>query len=213
MTAPDYRRDGYALVKGLIPREVATMMLVQLQSDLASRGMSLANLEREGPLLARAASEIAGNQYPKFAFFHWGLTSRVEELVGVPLLPSYCYFRLYREGDICKVHGDRLACEHSLSLTLDYSDGVPWPLEVAREPIAAPYQRADLAFAPEERSGSVSMEPGDAVLYQGVHHHHGRTAPNPNAWSAHLFLHWVARGGPYADQAFDGRPPPPPVRF
>ena len=33
---------------------------------------------------------------------------------------------------------------------------------------------------------------------------HGRTRPNPNGWSAHLFLHWVDRDGPYADKAFDG---------
>jgi len=53
----------------------------------------------------------------------------------------------------------------------------------------------------------VSMKPGDAVLYEGVHHRHGRTDPNPNRWSAHLFLHWVDRDGPYRDHAFDGRAP------
>jgi len=41
------------------------------------------------------------------------------------------------------------------------------------------------------------------VLYRGVQRRHGRTRPNPNGWSAHLFLHWVERGGPYADFAFD----------
>jgi hypothetical protein len=27
--------------------------------------------------------------------------------------------------------------------------------------------------------------------------------PNPNSWSAHLFLHWVEKDGRYRDQAFD----------
>ena len=40
-------------------------------------------------------------------------------------------------------------------------------------------------------------------MYQGVHHRHGRLDPNPNAWSAHLFLHWVDPAGPYRDEAFD----------
>jgi hypothetical protein len=213
VTAPDYHRDGYVHVPRIIPREVATGILVRLKQDLASQGMSLARLETQGPLLRAPASELYGHHYPMFVFFHWGLTALVEGLVGEPLLPTYCYFRLYREGDICRVHGDRPACEHSLSLTLDHADGVPWPLEVARARTETPYQRADEAFAPGEDAGAVSMEPGDAVLYQGVHHHHGRTTPNPNAWSAHLFLHWVARNGPYADHAFDKQPPPPYVTF
>jgi len=72
---------------------------------------------------------------------------------------------------------------------------------------------ADEDFAEEDSHVAVPMQAGDAVLYQGVHRHHGRTTPNPNRWSAHLFLHWVARNGPYANQAFDGRPPPEAVEF
>ena len=47
------------------------------------------------------------------------------------------------------------------------------------------------------------MRPGDGVLYQGTHHRHGRLTPNPNSWSAHLFLHWIDRNGDYAAEAFD----------
>jgi hypothetical protein len=79
--------------------------------------------------------------------------------------------------------------------------------------VETPYQRADDRFDEADEMRSVSMNPGDAVLYQGVHRHHGRTTPNPNRWSAHLFLHWVARNGPYAAQAFDGKPPPERVVF
>ena len=48
-----------------------------------------------------------------------------------------------------------------------------------------------------------------AVLYRGVQHRHGRIKPNPNRWSAHLFLHWVDRDGPHAAQAFDVMAAPP----
>lgn len=47
------------------------------------------------------------------------------------------------------------------------------------------------------------MRAGDAVMYRGVNHRHGRIEPNPNRWSAHLFLHWVDAKGPYAEHAFD----------
>ncbi|MBK6704704.1 MAG: hypothetical protein IPG56_13780 [Caulobacteraceae bacterium] len=56
---------------------------------------------------------------------------------------------------------------------------------------------------------SIAMLPGDAVLYRGVQHRHGRINPNPNRWSAHLFLHWVDRDGPHAAQAFDVMAAPP----
>ena len=57
------------------------------------------------------------------------------------------------------------------------------------------------------------MQVGDAVAYQGVDFRHGRTAPNPNRWSAHLFLHWVDPDGPHKDQAFDGKGIQEPVDF
>ena len=50
----------------------------------------------------------------------------------------------------------------------------------------------------------IAMQVGDAVLYQASHYPHGRMQPNPNAWSAHLFLFFVDRDGPYRDHAFDG---------
>jgi hypothetical protein len=135
-------------------------------------------------------------------FFLWGLTPLMSKLVGRELLPTYDFFRVYREGDVCRVHCDRYSCEHSLSLTLDYSDGLPWDLEVGKQRMEPSARVADEWG--DEAYGSVSMEVGDAVLYQGVHHRHARTKPNPNGWSAHLFLHWVDRDGPYADHAFDG---------
>ena len=203
-----YRRKGYVALPRFLPREVGYAFLERFKNDLASQGMTMERLNREGPLLRRPAAEMYGYHYPKLAMLHWGMTPAVEELVGERLLPSYAYFRLYRHGDICKVHGDRYSCEHSLSLTLAYSDDKPWALEFSPVRIDKPYERADEQFRPDEQPAGVAMEPGDAVLYQGVHHHHGRTAPNPNRWSAHAFLHWVARDGPYAEHAFDGQPPP-----
>ena len=49
----------------------------------------------------------------------------------------------------------------------------------------------------------IEMKPGDAVLYRGVERRHGRVTPNPNRSSAHLFLHFVERGGKHEAHAFD----------
>lgn len=207
-TASRYAQDGYAHLERFISRQVATGFLARMKADLARQGVGFDKLMKPSPLLKQPAAEIYGYHYVPLATFHWGMTPAVQALVGEAILPTYSYFRLYREGDICKVHGDRPACEHSLSLTLAYSDDRPWALEVSPVRTATPYARADGAFVHAERAQAVPMAAGDAVLYQGVHHHHGRTSPNPNAWSAHLFLHWVSSDGPYAAEAFDKQVPP-----
>jgi hypothetical protein len=197
----DYDKNGHALVEELVPAEVCNAFLNQLKADVERAGGALDRMTRPSNLLRRDAPELYGYHYPPMLALLWGLTPTVAGLTGRDLLPTYSYFRLYREGDICRVHSDRYSCEHSMSLTLDYSDGVPWPLEIATAP-SEPSARVEEDFGSEGHR-SVVMRPGDALLYDGVHRRHGRVAPNPNAWSAHLFLHWVERGGPYAEHAFD----------
>jgi hypothetical protein len=207
----DYHGNGYAHLEGLVAPEVAQAFLQGLKQDLGPAPIPLSTVGEHVNLLNRPAFEAYGHFWKPMLFFLWGLTPTVSRIVGRDLLPTYDYFRIYRAGDVCKVHADRLSCEHSLSLTLGYSDEEIWPLEIGRTR-QDPNARVDESFG-EEEFGSVPMAVGDAVLYQGVHHRHGRTIPNPNRWSAHLFLHWVDRDGPFADHAFDGRLDPAKVDF
>lgn len=200
----NYRRNGYVHLPGLLPPEVTTAFLQQLKEDIGPADIPLSRVQEHPNLLHRPAFEVYGHFYKPMLYLLWGLTPVVSEIVGRPLLPTYDYLRIYRSGDLCRVHFDRLSCEHSISLTLGYSDGKPWALEVGKTRHAAPSAAVDETFGAEP-SASLAMAVGDAVLYQGVHHRHGRTEPNPNRWSAHLFLHWVDKNGPYRDHAFDGQ--------
>lgn len=207
----NYAEDGYAHLKGLIPAEVAQAFLQGLKHDIGPGAIPLSRVTEHVNLLNRPAFEVYGHHYKPMLYFLWGLTPTMSEIVGRELLPTYDYFQIYRAGDVCRVHCDRYSCEHSLSLTLGYSDDKIWDLEVAREK-RDPSAAISEAFG-EQAFSAISMEVGDAVLYEGVHHRHGRTRPNPNAWSAHLFLHWVDRDGPYREHAFDGQVKPAPVDF
>lgn len=207
----DYQKQGYALVQELFPREVTSAFLAQLKADIGPGALPLSRVTEFPNLLARPAFEVYGHHYPSMLFFLWALTPVVRDIVGRELLPTYDYLRIYREGDVCRIHHDRPACEHSLSLTLDYSDGVPWNLEVEK-PATKPSSKVEDDFGPEAYA-SLAMKVGDAVLYHGVNHRHGRLKPNPNGWSVHLFLHWVDRHGPHRDHAFDGRVPPSNISF
>ena len=196
-----YRRQGYAVLPGLFGREVMAAFHGQLSRDLGLPEQS-ERFMTQGPLLSKQAIEVYGHVYPPMLYFLWALTPRVAQVAGCELLPTYCYFRIYQQGDICRVHSDRQACEHSLSLTVALSDEEPWALSVQTSRTVEPFASADADFG-DAPFGSAAMLEGDAVMYQGVHHRHGRVDPNPNAWSAHLFLHWVDAAGPYREQAFD----------
>lgn len=206
-----YHDDGYAHLEDLVPAEIAQAFLQSLKQDLGPAPIPLSGVTNQVNLLTRPAFEAYGHYYKPMLYFLWGLTPIMSQIVGRELLPTYDFLRIYRAGDLCHVHSDRYSCEHSLSLTLGYSDGRVWDLEVetARSEPSARVE-PDFGGAPHR---AIAMKPGDALLYQGVYHRHGRTAPNPNRWSAHLFLHWVDRDGPYRDHAFDGQIKPAPVDF
>jgi hypothetical protein len=199
----DYQADGFALIEGLVPVAVCNAFLRQMKADFDERGAALESISQTSALLTRGAVEVYGYHYPPMLAFLWGLTPTVRQIAGRDLIPTYDYFRIYREGDVCRVHSDRPSCEHSLSLTLDYSDGEPWDLEIGTVALTDPQPIVEDDFGAMP-SLALRMQPGDAVIYNGVHRRHGRVTPNPNAWSAHLFCHWVERGGVFESAAFDG---------
>jgi hypothetical protein len=205
----DYNRDGYAIARELVTPAIARAFMAVLKEDLPatlppSQGEVL-------PVLKRHTTEIYGGDYPPMLGLLWGLTGTVERIIGRTLVPTYSYFRFYREGDVLRVHSDRPACEHSVSLTLDYSDDVLWPLEIEQRAIQQPLPIAD-DFGGQPYT-SAMLRVGDALVYRGTEHRHARITPNPNGWSAHIFMHWVDPLGPHADQAFDGAGTPRSVNF
>lgn len=209
----DYSAQGYALVRELIPPQVANAFMGIIRRRLLPTGIVPAPPDQlPVGVLKRRVFEAYSENLPPMKSFLWGLTPAMEMVTARKLTPTYAYFRIYRQGDLCHVHRDREACEHSLSLTLAYSDGKAWPLEVGGEGEKGPDDILAGDFGPEP-SAALAMEIGDAVAYRGVEHRHGRTTPNPNAWSAHLFLHWVDPDGPHADRAFDGKGIPEPVEL
>lgn len=197
----NYREDGYATIRGLVPPEVAANLFKQLQMDLTSAGKSFQTFAQSQPLSRHQTVDISGHFYRPLTTFLWGLTPIMSELTGADLLPSYDYFRIYQQGDVCRVHSDRPSCEHSVSLTLVYSDDKPWPLQIGSTRVTREAPCVDTWG--NEPHAAVDMHPGDAVLYRGIDLRHGRTMPNPNRWSAHLFLFWVERGGAFQQHAFD----------
>lgn len=204
-----YETRGYAILQGVFPPEVAQAVLYYFQSDLGNTPASFKREYERGPFTERKAYELYSYDYPPAMTLHWGLTPFMHLATGKDLLPTHAYFRVYGKGDVCKIHTDRISCEYSLSLTLAYSDGKPWDLWIGLDYLGEvkeddPPLATRITDPSRLRFAQASTQPGDAVLYRGVNHLHGRDTPNPNQWSAHLFLHWIDRNGPYRHKAFDG---------
>ena len=109
----------------------------------------------------------------------------IEGFVGEDLLPTYAYARLYSNGDELKVHSDRPACEVSVTIQLGRSHHYAWPIYMGG-------QRFDMAE-------------GDGIIYPGCGVDHWREPCNgPNGYySGQVFLHYVRKNGPYANEVGD----------
>ena len=197
----DFQSNGYAHIRELVAPEIARAFVARLKEATGGRPIPLSKPQPFPAVLKHPAFDVPSDSFRPMETFLWGLTPIMSQLVGRDLLPSYTYFRIYLKGDICRVHSDRPSSEFGLSMTLEYSDDQIWDLQLGKERIDSLYPLSD-DFGTMDYA-SIEMGVGDAVLYQGSHYAHGRMQPNPNAWSAHLFLFFVDRNGPYSKHAFD----------
>jgi hypothetical protein len=114
---------------------------------------------------------------------------RVEQFTGFRLWPTYSYLRVYKRGNLLKAHRDRPACEISMTINIGMSADEPWPIWIA----------GPMGIA------SVSLNPGDGLIYRGCDCYHWRE-PFAGNYLAQVFLHYVDQSGPNAEYKFDKRP-------
>ncbi len=114
----------------------------------------------------------------------------LEFYTGLQLYPTYSFARIYKKSDELTAHRDREACEVSISLNLGQEPDVPWPLWLR--------DTDGKAFA-------AILRPGDALVYRGIELEHWRE-PYTGEKLSQVFLHYVDRHGPHANQKLDRRP-------
>lgn len=112
-------------------------------------------------------------------------TPEVSRIIGETVLPTYSYARVYRRGNDLPPHSDRQACEISLTVNLDCD--TPWDIWIA---------------TPTGEERSVTLRPGDAMIYLGCAATHWRNQFTGN-YCSQLFLHYVRSRGPYSHVYFD----------
>jgi hypothetical protein len=175
-----FGRQGYLLLPALVEPALVDFLWSYVHTKFACGLLSLGDEQVPNTLFA--------HDDPAFDGLLEYLRPRIEEYSGLSLSPTYSYFRLYKRGDSLKRHRDRPACEVSVSLNVGQVPSDAWPLYV--EGSAGPY--------------GALLSPGDGLLYRGIDVFHWREPFQGNRL-VQVFLHYVDRNGPHANQKFDGR--------
>ena len=188
-SAEAFGERSYVVVAQLIEPALAEFFWSYVHTKFASRLL--------GPGGQASPGSLGGYGDPTFDGLLEFLRPAIEAACGLALHPTYSFFRLYLRGNALPRHRDRPACEISVSLNIGQSPAEPWPIQL--EGVSG-------------QTNAVLLGPGDALIYRGVDCLHWREAFAGDQL-VQVFLHYVDRNGPFADQKFDGRetlmrPPP-----
>ena len=118
----------------------------------------------------------------------------VSGVIEKELVPTYSYWRLYVTDNVLKKHKDRPSCEYSTTLCLGYDASnvkdkdYNWPIFIK-------------SHNGEEKS--VTLKPGDMVIYKGCDVEHWRDAYK-GLNHAQVFLHYNEKNGKHSVK-YDGR--------
>jgi hypothetical protein len=178
-TAAIFERDRYAVLFSLL-KEPSLSQTYHYACTMADRG------------LMGTDEQVPGTPSSYGDFMMDGLLTdllpHVQSASGLALSPTYSYFRVYKHGDSLAKHVDRASCEVSVTLCLGREGEEAWPI---------------LIEGPRGVS-SISLAPGDAMLYRGMECPHWREMFEGRR-QAQLFLHYVDKNGSHADLKFDER--------
>lgn len=113
-------------------------------------------------------------------------TPTISEIIEEPVLPTYCYGRVYKNGGSLSIHRDRPACEISISLHLGGDHEWEFCVE-----------------SPNKKQQCFELSAGDAILYLGNRAPHYRKDLYQGNTYTQIFLHYIRSRGEYLDHYFD----------
>lgn len=186
-----FKEELYEVVKGAVPHELCVFIDTEL--ELMKKVNYLANNANENDTNFFADNQCK-NSFPYYGSYCTEtlgqyLQSKIEEVTGKTLYPTYSYMRIYYTGSDMERHTDRPSCEYSATVCISNN---PEPWEIWFE-----------ALNGEKRA--IYLEPGDMIVYKGDILPHWRDEYKGNR-QTQIFVHFVDAHGKYRDYKFDRRP-------
>jgi alkylated DNA repair dioxygenase AlkB len=163
-----FHKKGYYIVRNLISEEDAYKLRIHL------------NKREDSDMQDQQAIDTPsfyGDNYMKKIQLE--LLPNIEEYTGLELFKTYTYARIYKRGDILRIHKDRAACEISITLDLGGDKWGIWVLDRDENPV------------------EVELNPGDALIYRGCETYHWRGKFEGGSHTQ-VFMHYVNKSGPYS---------------
>jgi hypothetical protein len=184
----NFEKDKYLHVKNVLSPEMCKILA---QYALLERNTNSRPEEKDGQVPGSHA--VYKDNCMQSLLFH--LKPVMEHYTKKRLFPTYSYYRIYKSGDVLKIHTDRPACQYSTTITLGYSyinkptDGYKWSLYAIND----------------NKKKYLDVDIGDAIIYKGMELEHGRDRfdVGENSWQIAVFLHYVDADGPYKDFKYD----------
>jgi hypothetical protein len=176
-----FEENGYVILKQFIPRIMCEYISENIKVLEASSYFEYGDTQVEkafsaaGPDITETLLDV--------------VTPILSKTINCELYPTYSYLRIYVKGAVLEKHQDRPSCEVSATVPLSYSSDHIWPHYIERG----------------DKTISVELEPGDALIYKGIEIPHWRDAFEGER-QVQVFLHYVKKNGDYSEYRFDKRP-------
>ena len=207
-----FMKNKYVVFKNFLPKEMIQMSMDMWKTDELGEGFYTKQENRDitykNPQSSIGKSK-GGYCTPWGVALHGFIHNKLKDYIDMDLRETYSYTRKYTRGAYLGTHTDRPSCEVSATLCLDYhtDDNTPWKIWLRNDKNYAGIdaekvkkETQDLTQRERLNNGfkSVSLKPGDIMLYQGPNIPHWRDYLLGD-YSYHLFVHFFN-----ADSRMDG---------
>lgn len=182
----DLIKNNYIYIPNFITQEESSFLAKQIIDFSQTIGNDMV-------LDPQAPNSLAKYNFLPFVKFLVKKIPDVSKILQEDVLPTYCYTRIYKQGEILKRHRDRPACE--ISITLNLKKDLEWPIWFQK---------------PNGDEVSLELNNGDAVMYLGETSDHWRNSYQGQE-HVQLFLHYVRAEGSKYWAVFDQLKQQPPT--
>lgn len=136
-----FKTSDYVIIKNLIDSKTA-----QTLYDYTLKNIAAGNLKDD-----QVPGSPSFYQDKEMVSLHHALHPKIEALLTLKLIPTFCYYRTYRTNATLRMHKDRKSCDIAISLNLGQK-GERWDLWLLDH---------------DENAHNISLNPGDALIYRG----------------------------------------------
>lgn len=162
--------NNYIVVDNFINAELANQLYHTFLSDVQNNPQDFV-FDNQCP------SSFAVYNYPQFLNILCDKISFMNHIMNEPMLPTYCYARMYQHGEVLKKHLDRPSCE--ISVTAHLGGDHSWDFYITK---------------PNGKQVSIDLKPGQGVIYKGMIAEHWRNTFDGTNYGQ-IFLHYVRGNG------------------